>query len=133
MPRTPRAARSNTFISTNPSIHIEVQRALRSLQTTVAQLQNRVAATENGLQGKVGKNESDLLDVAQFCQKALTSNGAFPLPITSQVGRSSQTQPANVTSYHSSAQLPNPGTLNDLAYAGGHLYIWTGAAWTLIA
>ena len=123
----------NTFISTNPSIHIEVQRALRGLQKQNQDLQNRVAAAEAGLKGKVDNTNTGLLAVSQFVQQQLQASGAYPLPVTSQVGHAAQPQASVAATYKT---LPIPGAAGQLAYSGGHLYIWspTGTnAWVLIA
>lgn len=69
-------------VGINPNIPIEVQRELRKVAGYAFDAQDRADKALVGLKSKVGKNQKDLLDVAQFVGQQVQASGAHPINLS---------------------------------------------------
>jgi hypothetical protein len=90
------AATKRPPVGINPNIPIEVQRELRKIAGFAFDAGDNASAALEGLQGKVGKTASDLLEVSRFVSEQVQAGGQYPISLTSLVGRAGQNQLAYV-------------------------------------
>lgn len=79
-----------------PSIPLDIQRAIRSVSQYAFDAQDRADTANAGLEGKVSKTPTDLLDVARFVSSQLKAGGQYPLDLTALSGQTGVNQLANI-------------------------------------
>ncbi len=69
-------------VGINPNIPIPVQRELRKVAGFAFDAQDKAGQALDGLSGKVGKSEPDLLEVSKFVSAQVQAGGQYPINLT---------------------------------------------------
>lgn len=80
-------------VGINPNIQKETQRELRKVAGFAFDAQDNVNVALESLNGKVGKNRADLLQVSQFVSKQIQAGGQFPISLQNLTGVPAQAGP----------------------------------------
>jgi hypothetical protein len=94
----PRRAGSSSGVTANATIPVDIQRALRALETRVMELQSQVTSLQTQLGTKLGNTPTDLKAASRTIRDELQSNGSAPLSLTKLSGVAAQPQVAAVSS-----------------------------------
>ena len=98
-------------VGINPNISLPVQRELRKVAQFAFDAQDNANRALEGLNGKVGKNPTDLLEVSSFVSKQVQAGGQHPINLTGLIGAQSG---VTAGTYITGAKLTvsgNPGSI----------------------
>lgn len=73
-------------VANKTSIPLELQRALRSIETRINGLSGKITANTDALSTKLGASAQDLLNISQVVKNNLEATGATPLQISALSG-----------------------------------------------